>query len=55
MESEKYLYRPTKLAALPGHLLSKLTLESRGCIERLIAHDEPAPIEYVLLLKCQQN
>lgn len=55
MDSEKYLYRPTKLAALPDYLLSKLTLESRGCIERLIAHDEPASIEYVLPLKCRQN
>ena len=45
MNSEKYVYEPTKLDALPEHLLGKLTPESRGCIERLLAHDEPEPIE----------
>jgi hypothetical protein len=48
MDGEKYLYLPTKpasLASIPGHLLGKLTPESRECIQRLIEHDEPAPIE----------
>ena len=48
MDSEKYAYKPTKLAALPQHLLGKLSVDSRECIERLIAHDEPAPIESVI-------
>lgn len=46
MNSEKYVYEPTKLDALPEHLLGKLTPESRGCIERLLAHDEPEPIDF---------